>query len=57
MERYQLRVLTKKHDQDGAHTALCRALALAASTEAIIEVWCGVRCVYAGRLAEIRFPE
>ena len=59
MERYEIRVLTKKHAQAGleSHAAIRRALALANPTEAVIEVWCGSRCVYAGNLAEIRFLE
>ena len=59
METYEIRVLTKKHGHAAvnAHAAIRRALALANPTEAIIEVWCGAKCVYAGNLAEVRFAE
>lgn len=58
METYEIRVLTKTrgHGSDQL-AALRRALALATPTEAIIEVWHGPRCVYAGNLAQVRFPE
>ena len=59
MEKYEIRVLTKKHTGEGAndHAAIRRALALANPTEGIVEVWCGPTCVFAGQLAEIHFSE
>jgi hypothetical protein len=65
VETYEIRVLTKKRAQDGIysssrgndHAAMRGALALASPCEAIIEVWCGTRCVFAGQLAEVCFSE
>lgn len=57
MDTYEIRMLTPKHAQEGSHAALRRALAQTTPTEAIIEVWCGGKCVYAGNLAKIRFAE
>src|SRR5262249_10595428 len=53
MEMYEIRVLTKKHASDtvysssriNSHAAMRQALAVAAPCEAIVEVWCGARCV------------
>ena len=63
METYEIRVLTKQHAQGGiyssshadGHAAVSRALALASSLEAVVEVWCGSRCVYAGQLGQVSF--
>lgn len=55
MESYEIRVLSSKQ-ADGPHdpyAAIRQALAIANAAPVIIEVWCGSKCVYAGRLGEI----
>jgi UDP-N-acetylmuramyl tripeptide synthase len=59
MDNYEIRVLSSKqtdspHDR---HAAIRQALAIANAAPVIIEVWCGSKCVYAGRLGEIRHSD